>query len=346
MPAASTTNLDNPLKPRYKIALLTITGLLVVTRLGIAEQADFSAALERAKRATIGVLEETQDQRTPDRPGKITIRGTGFHLRDGYLVTARHAVERNGSMGKIIPTQIRVMTTDLNELPAALVGDNAYVDVVVYRVPDQYRSALTAATGFAAVEGTAGDEVFTVGYPLGWGPTMAFGRLGNTNTFLQTVDARLLQADLSVCSGNSGGALYNAAGNVIGLMHAIIQTEKDPQEAHCSRMAFAIPAPLAQRIVQAALDGKPLAFSRLGIHMTTVKDGTKWRVAVRDAVEPAKSAGVQKTDIVVAIDETDIADAAQLKNYLIERTTPGQQVKLRVRRGDVELTFPITLAGG
>jgi S1-C subfamily serine protease len=175
---------------------------------------------------------------------------------------------------------------------------------------------------------------------------MAFGRLGNTNTFLQTVDARLLQADLSVCSGNSGGALYNAAGNVIGLMHAILQTEKDPQEAHCSRMAFAIPSPLAQRIVQAALDGKPLAFSRLGIHMTTVKDGTKWRVAVRDAVEPAKSAGVQKTDIVVAIDETDIADAAQLKNYLIERTTPGQQVKLRVRRGDVELTFPITLAGG
>jgi serine protease Do len=77
-----------------------------------------------------------------------------------------------------------------------------------------------------------------------------------------------------------------------------------------------------------------------------VKDGTKWRVAVRDAVEPARSAGVQKTDIVVAIDDTDIADAAQLKNYLIERTTPGQQVKLRIRRGDVELTFTVTLSGG
>jgi len=311
-----------------------------------AEQGDFGAALDRAKRATIGVLEETQDQRTPDRPGKIAIRGTGFHLRDGYLITARHAVERNGPTGKIIPTQIRVITTDLNELPAALVGDNAYVDVVVYRVAEQYRSALPAATGFAPGEGKSGDEVFTVGYPLGWGPTMAFGRLGNTNTFLQTVDARLLQADLSVCSGNSGGALYNTTGEVIGLMHAIIQTEKDPQEGHCSRMAFAIPAPLAQRIVQAALDGKPLSFSRLGIHMTTVKDGTKWRVAVRDAVEPAKSAGVQKTDMVLAIDEVEIADAAQLKNYLIERTIPGQQVKLRIRRGDVDLTFPITLAGG
>ena len=195
-------------------------------------------------------------------------------------------------------------------------------------------------------DATAGDDVFTVGYPLGWGPTMAFGRLGNTNTFLQTIDTRLLQADLSVCSGNSGGAMYNAAGEVVGLMHAIIQTDKDPQEGHCSRLAFAVPAPLAQRIVQAALDGKPLEFSRLGLHMTTVKDGIRWRVAVRDVVEPAKSAGLMKTDILVAIDDMDIVDAAQLKNYLIERTNPGQQVRIKVRRGDVDLTFPVTLAGG
>ncbi len=344
MSAASHIALDPLLRPRYGIALLMIAELVMAPL--VARATDFGLALDRAKRATIGVLEETQDQRTPDRPGKITIRGTGFHLRDGYLVTARHAVERTGPMGKAIPSQIRVMTTDLNELPAALVGDNAYVDVVVYRVPEHYRSSLPAATDFAATEGTAGDEVFTVGYPLGWGPTMAFGRLGNTNTFLQTVDARLLQADLSVCSGNSGGAMYNTAGQVVGLMHAIIQTDKDPQEGHCSRLAFAVPAPLAQRIVQAAVDGKPLSFSRLGVHMTTVKDGTKWRVAVREVVEPAKSAGLMKTDILMAIDDIDIVDAAQLKNYLIERTNPGQQVRIKVRRGDVDLTFPVILAGG
>ena len=66
-----------------------------------AEPTDFKTAIERAKRATIGVLEDTQDQRTPDRPGKIAIRGTGFHLRDGYLVTARHAVERNNPSGNL-----------------------------------------------------------------------------------------------------------------------------------------------------------------------------------------------------------------------------------------------------
>lgn len=326
----------------YAMVLLTISGFPSTAALS----ADLSSALDRAKGATVGVLEETQDQRTPDRPGKIAIRGTGFHLRDGFVVTARHAVERNSPTGKVIPAQIRVMTSDLHELPATLAGDNAYVDVVIYRVPEQHRAALPAATGFSTADSKPGDEVFTVGYPLGWGPTFAFGRLGNTNTFLQTVETRLLQADLSVCSGNSGGAMYNSAGEVVGLMHAIIQTDKEPQEGHCSRLAFAVPAPLARRIVQATLDGTPLSFSRLGIHMTSVKEGTKWRVAVRDAVDPAKSAGVQKTDVVVAIDDIEIADAAQLKNYLIERTTPGQQVKLRVRRGDVELTFPVTLAGG
>ena len=327
-------------------AFILLVVLISFPSAGKGETTDFKSALERAKRATIGVLEDTQDQRTSDKPGKIAIRGTGFHLRDGYLVTARHAVERNDPSGKHIPPHIRVITNELNELSAALVGDSAYTDVVVYRIEEKHRSALLTFTPFASQEATAGDDVFTVGYPLGWGPTMAFGRLGNTNTFLQTIDTRLLQADLSVCSGNSGGAMYNAAGEVVGLMHAIIQTDKDPQEGHCSRLAFAVPAPLAQRIVQAALDGKPLAFSRLGLHMTTVKDGIRWRVAVRDVVEPAKSAGLMKTDILVAIDDMDIVDAAQLKNYLIERTNPGQQVRIKVRRGDVDLTFPVTLAGG
>jgi S1-C subfamily serine protease len=330
-----------------RCAVLTVACVALTTSVFSTEATAIEAAgLDRAKRATIGVLEDTQDQRTPDRPGKILIRGTGFHLRDGYIVTARHAVERHTTQGAIIPKQIRLMTTDFHELPAELVGESSYADVVLYRVPEHHRSVLTAATPFTTGDMNSGDEVFTIGYPLGWGPTMAFGRLGNTNTFLQTVDTRLLQADLSVCSGNSGGGMFNAAGEVVGVLHAIIQTEKDPQESHCSRLAFAVPAPLAQRIVTAALGGQPLAFSRLGIQMTSVKDGTKWRVAVKEVSDPAKSAGLGKTDVLMAIDGMEITDAAQLKNYLIERTTPGQQVEVRVRRGDGELTFVVVLAGG
>lgn len=301
---------------------------------------------DRAKRATVGILEDTQDPRTPEKPGKIAIRGTGVHLHDGYIVTARHAVEKNSPSGAIVRKQIRIMTTDLHELPAQLVGESAYLDVVLYRVPEQHRAILSAATPFAAVDVIAGTEVFTIGYPLGWGPTMAFGRIGNANTFLQTVDTRLIQVDLSACSGNSGGGLFNMHGEVVGIMHAVIQTEKEETQAHCSQMAFAVPATLAQRIVTASIDGKPIAFSKLGLHMTSVKDGTKWRIAVKDVADPAKAAGIQKHDVLLAVDGTEILDAAHLKNYLIERTTPGQRVSVKVRRIDADLTFTVTLGGG
>ena len=304
-------------------------------------------AFLRARQVTVGILADTQDQRMPEKPGKVVVRGTGFHLRDGYVITARHAAEKHElSTGVVIQKQIHVLTNDLHELPADLVGDSAFMDVVVYRVAEQHRSKLQAWTSFAAAEASPGMEVFTVGYPLGWGPTMAFGKIGNTNTFLQTVDTRLIQADLSTCSGNSGGGLFNAQGEIVGIVHAVIQTDKEETQAHCSRMTFIIPGTLSERIINAALSGRPLAFSRLGVHMTSVKDGTKLRVAVKEVVEPAKSAGIQKHDILLAIEGTEIFDGAQLKNFLIERTNPGQEVSVKVRRVDVDLTFHVVLSGG
>ena len=246
----------------------------------------------------------------------------------------------------MVPKVIHVLTTDLHEVVAQIVGESAYLDVVVYRLNQQDRPVLSVGAPFAVDTPLVGSEVFTVGYPMGWGPTMAFGRIGNANTFLQTVETRLLQADLAACSGNSGGALFNAGGEVVGIMHAVIQTDKDESRVYCSQMAFAIPGTLAARIVTAAIEGKPLAFSKLGIHMTAVKDGTKWRIAVKDVAEPAKSAGIQKHDILLAIEDTEILDAAHLKNYLIERTAPGQRIAVKVRRAEADLTFTVTLVGG
>jgi serine protease Do len=327
-------------------ALLAFAILSSTAPFTLAETGTQPDVIERAKRATVGILEDTQDPRLPDKPGKIKIRGTGFHLHDGYIVTARHAVEKPSPTGHIVPKVIHILTSDLHELVAQIVGDSAFLDVVVYRLNHKDRSILDMGTTFASDAPLVGSDVFTVGYPMGWGPTMAFGRIGNTNTFLQTVETRLVQADLSACSGNSGGALYNHAGEVVGIMHAVIQTEKDESHVFCSQMAFAIPGTLASRIVASAIDGKPLAFSKLGIHMTAVKDGTKWRMAVKDVSEPAKAAGIQKHDILLAIEDMDILDAAHLKNYLIERTVPGQQVSVKVRRAEADLTFTVTLAGG
>src|SRR3569832_220721 len=68
-------------------------------------------AFLRARHVTVGILAETHDQRMPEKPGKVVVRGTGFHLRDGYVITARHAVEKHElSTGAAIQKHIRILT--------------------------------------------------------------------------------------------------------------------------------------------------------------------------------------------------------------------------------------------
>jgi serine protease Do len=152
-----------------------------------------------------------------------------------------------------------------------------------------------------------------------------------------------MQIDLSACSGNSGGGVFNAKGEVVGMVQSIVQTETNQGERRCSRFAFAVPGHLVQRIVTALIDGFQPGFPRIGIGMTAAKVGTRWRVAVSKASGPAKRGGIRKGDILLSIDETDIISAAQLKNYLIEGKAPGQQVNIRVLRGEEEKLLSVTL---
>ncbi|MFO0768499.1 MAG: S1C family serine protease [Nitrospiraceae bacterium] len=110
---------------------------------------------------------------------------------------------------------------------------------------------------------------------------MSFGHAGNTSTFLQTVDGRLIQADVAACSGNSGGGLFVEKGEVVRIMHAICQTGWDDSTARCSAWRCRFPGILAERIVTAASKAKPLTFSKMGVQMMAVRDGTRWRMAVK-----------------------------------------------------------------
>lgn len=302
----------------------------------------WSSGIERATGATVGILKEAQAPSGQTEAPRLSVRGSGVHIRDGYIVTARHAVERDGGGGPAIPKEITVLTAAMDELPARLTGVNAFLDIAVYRIGGNGAATLPAAA-FADQEPDPGQEVFTVGYPLGWGPTVGFGRIGNPNTFLPTVETRLFQVDLAACSGNSGGGLFNASGEIVGIVHAIIHTETVQTDRPCSRFAFAVPGPLVQRIVTALIRGERPGFSRLGVQLTAVKVGTRWQVAVAEAVGPALEGGVRKGDLLLAIEETPITSAAQLKTYLMERTAPGQRVRLRVQRGGTEHLLVVTL---
>ncbi len=327
------------------LAVLLLTFLCLggpsFSRAADAPETSLATRVEQAKRATIGVLQEGQGSEFQTGRARFSIRGSGFHLRDGYLVTARHVVDVDERGKRVIPKEIRVLTNELQELTAVLVGVNAFVDVALYRVISE--QAALPPIPFTDRDAAPGDEVFTVGYPLGWGPAVSFGRVGNPNTFLPTVESRLLQLDLSACSGNSGGGLFRADGRLVGMMHAVIQAEASQEDRRCTRFGFAIPAGLIERIVTALIQGGHPEFARIGIQMSLVTLGTRRHVAAADVVGPAQAGGVRKGDVLVSIDDTPITDPAQLKNYLIEHTQPGQTVRLKVLRGQAEQTLLVTL---
>ena len=323
------------------IILSLAAAFLLWTASGIAQDTDdrFSRGTEKAKRATVGILDVRRADQTG--PSHFIPQGSGFHIGGGYIITARHVTDRDETGRLLSPKEVRVMTTELDELSATLIGVNAFLDIAVYRMTPE--GIGLSHVKFADKEPASGEELFTVGYPLGWGPAMGFGRLGNPNTYIPTVETRLFQVDLSACSGNSGGGLFNADGNIVGVVHAIIQTETAQGEARCSRFAFAVPGPLVQRIVTALMAGEQPGFSKLGVQLTVVKIGTRWRVAVLEAGGAALEGGLHKGDILLAIDDTEIKDAVQLKNYLIEHTVPGQKVSVKVLRGQTEHIQYVTL---
>lgn len=327
-----------------RIIAVCALAMLVVPAIGMAESLDRGAlnGIQQAKRATVGVLQPGEDSQRQVGKAHFVMRGTALHLRDGYLLTARHVAEQDEAGRRVLAKQITVLTADLDEVSAVLVGVNAFLDLAVYRLPENV-SARLPNVSVASNDPDPGEEVFTIGYPLGWGPAMAFGRIGNPGTFLPTVDTRLFQIDLSVCAGNSGGGLFNTKGELIGIMHAMIQTTSDRGEQPCSPLAFASPGTLVQRVATALINGEQPGFSKLGTALTAVRMGTRWRVAVAEANGPARDGGVQKGDVLLAIDTTDIADGAQLKNYLIERTVPGQRVDVRVLREGREHVLHVTL---
>ncbi len=324
--------------------MMTLFFMVAMPGIGIeASPLSVPDSLENAKQATVGVLRHAADASHHSTQSQFAIRGSGFHIGDGYIVTARHAVERREGSKKIIPKQISIITGQLTEYAAELIGVNGFLDLALYRIHFGQAESELPFVSFDQEDPRQGDEAFTVGYPLGWGPALAFGRLGNLQTFLPTAQTRLMQIDLSACSGNSGGGLFNKQGNVIGLVHAIIQSETKENERRCSRFAFAVPGMMVKKIVEELQAGKSFMFPKLGIRMTVVKVAQQWRVAVAKAKGPARKAGVRKSDVLLSINEQAISSAAQLKNYIIEHTVPGQIIELRVLREESEKILKVTL---
>lgn len=266
--------------------------------------------------------------------------GSGFIISaDGYVVTNNHVITADGQ-GEV--ESITVTTPDGTEYPAKLIGKDAASDLAVLKI--------SRPTAFPFVKfgdsrkARVGDWVIAIGNPFGLGGTVTQGIISAVyrNTGSGSAYDRYLQTDASINRGNSGGPMFDMAGNVIGINNAIFS----PTGGSVG-IGFAIPAEIAAPIVDKLRAGQAIDRGYLGVRIQPLSEDLaaslglpKNRGEFIQAVEPgqaAAKAGMQAGDVVVKVDGKEVTPDQTL-SFIVANTTPGKRIPIELIRNGQRLT--------
>ena len=266
--------------------------------------------------------------------------GSGFIISaDGYVVTNNHVITADGQ-GEV--ESITVTTPDGTEYPAKLIGKDAASDLAVLKI--------SRPTAFPFVKfgdsrkARVGDWVIAIGNPFGLGGTVTQGIISAVyrNTGSGSAYDRYLQTDASINRGNSGGPMFDMAGNVIGINNAIFS----PTGGSVG-IGFAIPAEIAAPIVDKLRAGQAIERGYLGVRIQGLSEDLaaslglpKNRGEFIQAVEPgqaAAKAGMQAGDVVVKVDGKEVTPDQTL-SFIVANTTPGKRIPIELIRNGQRLT--------
>ena len=252
--------------------------------------------------------------------------GIVWDAENGYIVTNQHVVE--GS------SRVTVTLSDGISLEAEVVGGSSAHDVAVVRV-DPGAAELVAAP-FAPVSSVrVGQLAVAIGSPLGLTGTVTAGIVSAVRIQVQPgfdlespVPVEMIQTDAAINQGNSGGALADWQGRVIG-MNTLIQTTSGGSIG----LGFAVPSDTVELIASRIVNGESLELGYLGISGQAAGDGDVG-VVVQEVVpgSPAEEAGLMAGDVIVSIDAEPMYDIFEL-SAAIKLRLPGDTVELTVRRG-------------
>lgn len=254
--------------------------------------------------------------------------GSGVVLdKDGHVVTNYHVVSR--------ATQISVQLRDGREAPARLVGIDPDTDLAVLDVdlPDIPVMPLGRSDRLRV-----GEPVLAIGNPLGLGQTVTSGIVSATGRGRLGVSTfeNFIQTDAAINFGNSGGALVNARGELVGINTAVIA-----RNAGIEGIGFAIPVDLVRGVVQAILANGRVVRGWIGIRPQSLKPeearqfGFPEGSVVVTAVYrggPADAEGIQPGDVITEIDGQPLSGAEDLLAR-IAALKPGDAARVTLRRG-------------
>lgn len=258
-------------------------------------------------------------------------QGTGIVFSAGGLVlTNAHVVDG--------ATDVTVTTTgDRQPRRASVVGTDPDNDIAVLRL-ENTEGLIVAQLGRSA-ETEVGDDVVAIGNALGLrgDPSVTRGIVSALDRSIGELTG-LLQTDAAINSGNSGGPLVNAAGQVIGINTAIAV------QSNAQNIGFAIPIDRAKAIAERLVGGEvaaPVAF--LGVTTTDNTAGTIGATIAEVTDEsPAALAGLRAGDVIVAVEDETVSGAASL-GRLVADHPPGSKVELTIVRDGREQQLVATL---
>lgn len=260
----------------------------------------------------------------------------------GHVLTNQHVIARADA--------IRVTLADGREFDAELVGADANNDLAVLRLkPVEGDAPIPWTPPGASEDLMPGEPVIAIGNPFGFSNSVTTGVVSAIGRSIRVEDRVLhgiLQTDASINPGNSGGPLLNAEGELIGINTAIFQDAQG--------IGFAIPIDVAKRVVHELITKGEVAPVWLGLDLQDLTP------ALRDAFSmppklggalvtrvhasgPAVGGGLARGDVITAVDTVGIRSQREFYEYL-ERTTPNQELTLRIQRDGQDLETRVRTA--
>ena len=257
--------------------------------------------------------------------------GSGFIItEDGYIVTNYHVIDG--------ANKVKVTTYDNTSYDAEIVGSDESNDIAVLKIDATGLEAVTLGDSEAL---SVGDNVVAIGNPLGEltftltsGVVSAMDRQITTSN---SVMMNLIQTDCAINSGNSGGALFNMYGEVVGVTNAKYSSNSST-EASIDNIGFAIPINTVKDIVTSIIENGYVVKPYIGVSVETVNSDMKSYGIPEGAVvrqinddSPAKEAGLEVNDIVTKIDGKEITSSTDMV-AAIRKCKKGDKITVTVYR--------------
>ena len=257
---------------------------------------------------------------------------------EGYVLTNNHVVEG--------ADEIEVVLTDGRKAPAKIVGLDPETDLAVIKIDlDKLPVIVLGQSELARV----GDVVLAIGNPFGVGQTVTMGiisALGRNNLHINSFE-NFIQTDAAINFGNSGGALVDTRGNLIGINTAIYS-----QSGGSVGIGFAIPVSTAKTVMEAIIKDGHVVRGWIGVETQDITpelaqsfglqrtSGAIIAGVVRNG--PADKAGIVPGDILLAVDGKPVGDTTEMLN-LIAQLPPGGKAKMTVLRKNREAALDVVV---